>query len=192
MPTKKERILIATEMLLAQYGFAGLSMAMIAKEANIAAGSIYTYFADKEDLLSQLYKYVLQRVAEHMQKNIDTTTPLQQQHQAMWQNLWKMSQSAQAPIINHGQFSHLPRPFKCDEQELIFPLLAAFFEHGKQVKSLKPLPNAALFMLGFEPAISLGKKHHSHQIQLDDDAISLCTAACWDAISTSILEHSIQ
>ncbi|MFZ6043980.1 helix-turn-helix domain-containing protein, partial [Vibrio natriegens] len=41
MMDKKTRILQATEKLLAMYGFHGLSMQMVAREAGVAAGTIY-------------------------------------------------------------------------------------------------------------------------------------------------------
>ena len=41
MTDKKERILTATEKLLATHGFHGLSMQMVAKEAQVATGNLY-------------------------------------------------------------------------------------------------------------------------------------------------------
>lgn len=48
---KHEQILTAAEKLIAESGFQGLSMHKLAKEAGVAAGTIYRYFSDKEHLL---------------------------------------------------------------------------------------------------------------------------------------------
>jgi len=48
---KKERIFEAAREILGEQGFYGLSIAVVAKKARVAAGTIYRYFSDKDDLL---------------------------------------------------------------------------------------------------------------------------------------------
>ncbi|MEO1031212.1 MAG: helix-turn-helix domain-containing protein, partial [Bacteroidota bacterium] len=60
MRTKDENKLMAifdaTVHLTATVGIAGLKMSLIAKEAEIAAGTIYLYYKNKKDLLNAVYK----------------------------------------------------------------------------------------------------------------------------------------
>ncbi|MBI4768550.1 MAG: TetR/AcrR family transcriptional regulator [Deltaproteobacteria bacterium] len=53
---KKEHILIAAEQKLAEKPFAQVSISEIAKKANVADGTIYEYFENKEDILFSVYK----------------------------------------------------------------------------------------------------------------------------------------
>lgn len=46
-----EQIFLATDRLMAKEGLNQLSMHKLAKEANIAAGTIYLYFKNKDELL---------------------------------------------------------------------------------------------------------------------------------------------
>ena len=48
---KREAILHHGTRLIAEHGFAGASVAAIAERAELPVGSIYTYFANKEELL---------------------------------------------------------------------------------------------------------------------------------------------
>ena len=48
---KKERIFEAAHEILSEQGFYGLSIAVVAKKAKVAAGTIYRYFSDKDDLM---------------------------------------------------------------------------------------------------------------------------------------------
>ena len=48
-----EQIFLATDRLMAKEGLDRLSMHKIAKEANVAAGTIYLYFKNKDELLEQ-------------------------------------------------------------------------------------------------------------------------------------------
>lgn len=53
--SKREAVLRAALSLIDEFGFHGTSMAAIADEANVGAGTIYRYFDGKEDLINELY-----------------------------------------------------------------------------------------------------------------------------------------
>ncbi len=53
---KEEQILDAAVRVFAQHGYHGSSMASVAKEAGVAAGTIYLYFEGKQDLLITLFR----------------------------------------------------------------------------------------------------------------------------------------
>ena len=57
---KREVILEATLQLVLQEGFYHLNMKKVAAAAGVAAGTIYLYFAGKEELIIELYRYVTQ------------------------------------------------------------------------------------------------------------------------------------
>jgi len=52
---KKKRILEAALNLFTEKGIDNTSTALISKEANVAAGTIYLYFENKVDLINKLY-----------------------------------------------------------------------------------------------------------------------------------------
>ncbi|MGE6632198.1 TetR/AcrR family transcriptional regulator [Bacillus sp. NPDC077027] len=53
---KKEQIMQASLELFIERGFDGATMPMIAKKANVGAGTIYRYFESKEALVNILYQ----------------------------------------------------------------------------------------------------------------------------------------
>jgi AcrR family transcriptional regulator len=61
---KQQQILQATLALVEEQGIAGLSMAMVAKKAKVATGTVYIYFESKEALLNHLYISVKRRFAD--------------------------------------------------------------------------------------------------------------------------------
>ncbi|WP_354038047.1 TetR/AcrR family transcriptional regulator [Devosia sp. UYZn731] len=65
MLDKRERILAAAARLIVDNGLK-CSMSAIAEEANVATGSLYNYFASKEDLVRGVYG----RVAEVMTERV--------------------------------------------------------------------------------------------------------------------------
>ena len=53
--TKKQKILEVTLQLIAQNGLSGSPMSLIAKEADVATGTIYHHFKSKEEIINAIY-----------------------------------------------------------------------------------------------------------------------------------------
>ena len=185
MSDKKKRILQATEKLLAEHGFHGISMHMVAKEAGVAAGTIYRYFEDKDDLLHQLHDHILAYVANKISQNVSDDMPLQQRFRTMWLNIWNMATLEDAPLINRGQFENLPRR-ESHEQRLLekkmFAKVDRLFEEGKASGLFKNLDNEILSALSLEPSASLARKHINGVYKISEAALDAAIDASWDAI----------
>ena len=63
-------------------------MQKLAKEAGVAAGTIYRYFDDKEHLIEEVRIQVTQRIAEAVQFGVDASAPIKQRYRTMWLNIW--------------------------------------------------------------------------------------------------------
>lgn len=61
---KRERIVAAARALFADKGFEATTTAEIAAEADIGVGTLFLYFASKEDLLVRVFREDLDRVAD--------------------------------------------------------------------------------------------------------------------------------
>ncbi|WP_223668748.1 TetR/AcrR family transcriptional regulator [Kangiella shandongensis] len=59
--SKKHQILEAAIRLFVERGLQGSSMALVAKEAEVATGSVYNYFEGKEHLINECFLYVKQQ-----------------------------------------------------------------------------------------------------------------------------------
>lgn len=58
-PDKREAIINAAIKTFAQNGYYNTKISEIATEANIADGTIYLYFDNKEDLLAKVFEYMM-------------------------------------------------------------------------------------------------------------------------------------
>ena len=65
---KIQAIYEATLALVLKSGYAELNMAAVAKEADIATGTIYTYFKNKEALINQLFLFLKEEKVKLMFK----------------------------------------------------------------------------------------------------------------------------
>lgn len=68
---KQERILEAAGRVFAEKGFFKSTIAMIAAEAGIASGTIYLYFANKEDLYVHFFRYRTEIFFKRLRDEVD-------------------------------------------------------------------------------------------------------------------------
>lgn len=77
-PDKRQRILDAALKVFASRGFYNAKVSEIAKKAGVADGTIYLYFANKDDVLIQLFEdrmeYIISRLTQDLSRS--TGTPL--------------------------------------------------------------------------------------------------------------------
>lgn len=101
----------ALEMIV-QEGFDGFSMQKLAKAADVSPATIYIYYKNKEDLLTQLYNDVQQVFTEVTLKNFDPSMSLSDGLWLQWENRLRFildypvyfqffEQFRNSPCINH-------------------------------------------------------------------------------------------
>lgn len=62
---KKRAIALAAIPLLAKYGLAKTSVEAIAKEANVAKGTVYLYYKTKEEIILEIWNYINELMDEN-------------------------------------------------------------------------------------------------------------------------------
>ncbi|PMK01051.1 TetR/AcrR family transcriptional regulator [Vibrio sp. 10N.261.55.A7] len=182
---KRQKILLAAGSVIADVGLQGLSMQRLAKEAGVAAGTIYRYFDDKDHLIEELRLHVAQRIADVVQEDIDEAMPLKERYRKMWLNIWSLVGSDIAMLKNRIQYDSMPIGHCSatrEEERGLFKEVFNFFEHGKEQGIFKPLDNELLSALSLETSVTLARKHTFGMYQLSDDAIDKAINASWDAI----------
>lgn len=159
-----EHIFSVVEQLMAKEGLYNLSMHKIAKAANISAGTIYIYFANKEQLLLQFARRVFTRFQKALEKDYVEEKSFFQQYQQMWWNVWHFLQDYPEMLLNMQQYQSLPAFSQIIEEERQGGFWTSFCEKAQQAGVLAPLPSGVLFALGLDSAISLAM----NQVYLND------------------------
>lgn len=183
---KRAAILQATLSLLASRGFHGFSMKQLADMAGVAAGTIYLYFRDKQDLILQLHDEILRRVAEAVFADYSPELDFRQQHRLMCRNIWHFFTANPEILLSKSQFDHLPpealQERKEDVRNRVRPMVD-MFERGKAAGIIKDLPEEVLFGLGMEPFFALGRQCHLGLVEVDEHCLERAIDAAWDGIS---------
>jgi|SRR5690606_25640469 TetR/AcrR family transcriptional repressor of multidrug resistance operon len=184
--SKCETILDATLHLLAKRGFHGFSIRDVAKESGVATGTVYLYFEDRDDLITQLHSQIIERVARQVFAESTVEVDLFQQYRRMCKSFWSLFLQTPAIVLSKGQFDHLPPDLlrsRHEESRLVLEPLYSFFLRGREQKILKDFPDEILFSLGFEPYFEIARKSLQGIISVDEKLLEKIILASWDAIS---------
>ncbi|TAA41014.1 TetR/AcrR family transcriptional regulator [Corallincola spongiicola] len=187
MTDKRRRILQAASVTLANKGFHGTTMGEIAQQADMAAGTLYLYFKDKQTLLLETLENNLELIADACFKQHRLGVSLEQQFTQIWQALfqyliahpdtlhgWELSRH----VTDKSQLAHLIKR----RQQLFLPL-AAMLEAGLAAQQLKPLPVEVLGAIGIESCAALARRHIEGSFILNDAMIATAANASWQAIA---------
>ncbi|MDO3385211.1 TetR/AcrR family transcriptional regulator [Gilvimarinus sp. SDUM040013] len=193
---KRRAILYATLCLLSQRGFHGFSMKQLAERAGVAAGTIYLYFCDKEDLIQQLHQDIIVEVGRQLLADVDGSGPLKAQYCQIARNLWRFSLKSPEIMMSKSQFDSMPPDLlfgsKSDDMralldrrdEVFDPVkpISDMYQVGRDSKELKDLPDEVLSALCIDPLCNLAREHFLGLVDVSNDMLDAIIDACWDAI----------
>ncbi|MCL1051917.1 TetR/AcrR family transcriptional regulator [Shewanella abyssi] len=184
MPNKRDLILRASEKIIASRGIQGLSMQQVANEAGVAAGTIYRYFKDKNELILELRKDVLTHVAAYILEDHQLGT-LEQRFKRVWLKMHSFGKERSPANLSYEQYAHLPESNTDEIRNLeltLFAPLGQLFEEGKAAGIMQPLHSRALYALSMEPAMTLARTIRRGLIQYEPHEIDLACQLCWQTI----------
>jgi AcrR family transcriptional regulator len=177
-------ILKATLNLTEKVGLAGLKMSDIAKEANIATGTLYIYFKSKEELLNALYVEVMKVSASAIVSEI-AHLPIHVQLYKMWKTALTSLVSNHQRIIFLEQFvaSHYISETNKNNETAFTNYLKDLLDNGKKENVIKDADIDILTSLitGFLRNFAFHLVRNNNGIlteELTDKSFSLC----WEAI----------
>ncbi len=184
---KRDEIVRAALELIAEHGFHGAPMAMIAGRAGVGAGTIYRYFENKDVMITELFRELEERshpiIKEgyasekpHRERFIHLCTALIHYFIENPLDFRFIEQFFNSPYgVEHRRDKLLGTKEGCD-------VFKELFEDGISRQVLKDLPIVILFDLAFGPILSVARDHILGFIVLDDVLLGRTVEACWDAV----------
>lgn len=183
---KRDAILDATLHLLSKKGFHGFSIRDVAKESGVATGTVYLYFADRDDLIKQLYDQIVDKVVEYFSGSIEDSMTIEQKFNQLSHQFWLLFAQQPEILLSKTQFDHLPPDIlrsHFQQAKSRTSSLSDFFAQGTKSGKLKKLPEEILFSLAFEPLFEIARKRLLGLIEMDDEMLEHVIAASWSAIA---------
>ncbi len=184
---KKEEIIRASLEIIAEHGFHGAPMAMIADRAGVGAGTIYRYFENKDVLIKELYKEIESRMTSIITVGYSSDLTIRER-------FIHLSTQLIHYFINHPlefryveQFHNSPYGAEFRKDKILgveqgCNVYRTLFEDGVTKNEIKNFPLTILFSLAFGPVIHITRDHILDFIILDEPMIDKIAAACWDGV----------
>lgn len=144
--TKHKKILKAAVKIFAEKGFYNARVSEIAKEADVADGTIYLYFKNKDDILISLFEEEFGQIVENMRKELEKEkNPLQkirkfaQVHLSILQKQQQLAEVLGVEVRQSSKFmkEYVNKPF-IEYLNLIRAIVVEGQEKGVIRKDLTP------------------------------------------------------
>ena len=181
---KEQAIFQAALRLIQQEGFAGLKMSILAKEAQMAAGTIYLYFKSKEDLINRLYITLKRRSAKSFLKGYDAKAPFMEGFELIWQNFLETNLAnpeESAFLEQYYRSPYLDKTVQDEADQLVAPVFE-LLERGKRERLVKEAPTEMLVaqLTGFVAALT--QLHASGGLRMTPAFKNAALAMAWDGV----------
>jgi len=190
---KKESIFSAAHEVLGERGFHGLSIAEVAKKANVATGTIYRYFGDKDDLVRQLHQHTILQCVPMVMTDVEIDKVSFQQFRQLWLNIHAIFVNEPNAIRCKLQYESSPLGAELETNPVILAAWAPldqFFEQGVTQGLFIDLPIRALQVLSLDCVMHLALQCRVHHITLTESQVEAAIRASWNAILSPNLSTS--
>ncbi|MFT4061737.1 MAG: TetR/AcrR family transcriptional regulator [Edaphocola sp.] len=184
---KRQAILKSVLKLVNREGFYHLNMKNIAKEAGVAAGTIYLYFKGKEDLINALYAMVMTEFNEKVLEGYKEGKPVKDNFFDMMACAVDFYLESPDNFSFVEQYTYAPFLFKENQDENFLLLLPIYkmMRQGKKDGIIRNVPDSVLLSLIHGPLNTIIKLHLAHKTDLNKKgAKQKFYEAVWQAIAT--------
>ncbi len=187
---KRTDIMQAALELIVERGFHDAPMSEIAGKAQVAAGTIYRYFENKDILINELFHEIEDRLLQAILTDYPVGKMIQEQFFHLFGQLFRYL------LMHPGHFRYMEQYFNSpygishrrdklvgkNTQHGGHDTLIGLFEEGIAQNILKDMPIIVLTSLAIGPMLYTIRDHTLGFVSLDDPLIRRITEACWDAI----------
>lgn len=189
-PDKHAAILTAAMELIAENGFHGAPISMIAHRAGVGAGTIYRHFDNKDVLIREVFDEIEARLNQVLDRDYPSGQPVKRRLDHYFIGLLHFFFAHPVEFRFLGQFYDSPYGVEIRRDKIFNQLcsernretIKGLFEEGVANGVIKDLPMVVLFAFFIGSIISITRDHILGFIELDNRLLQRAAEACWDAI----------
>ncbi len=181
---KKKAIFDATLDLISKNGFHATPMSLVAKNANVAAGTIYHYFDSKETLISELFKSQKCVIDTIIAEADDNTKQFKDRYRQVYTSLYTYFIRNSKVFLFLEQYMSSPFMHKNSKEEFeaFFLPISDFLKKGLYNGSLREMNSRLSVTLFYGNISALVKLTLSGTMLIDNDTTTNAFNTCWDGM----------
>ncbi len=180
---KKKKIFESALELIHAHGFHGAPMSLIAQKAEVATGTIYHYFENKEQLICQLYAYNRKRIAEVVAESLEEKASFKDKFIKMWQSIYSFYIDHSSILVFFEQYINSPFNDKKWEDDIKDRPLHDFIVEGIKSGTLKDVKPEIILVLVISSCISMAKLHLYKSAELDQKDLDHVINMVWEGLT---------
>ena len=181
---KIDQIYKATLKLVKANGLAGITMQSVAKEADMATGTLYIYFRKKESIITSLFDVCVKNSVSGFFKGYDANAPFKTGFHTIWTNILQhklahfeegifIEQCFHSPYIDEGTRITVKK---------MFDPMTELIVRGKGEKKIKDIDTFWLLSFMTGSINELVKRSIYHNKKTTPEILDVYFQMCWDGI----------
>ncbi len=181
---KKKQTILATMLELAvKQGVHATPMSQLARESNVAIGTIYHHFKNKEAIVCEIYRMIRQDFATILIQEINGKT-----QEEIFKGYWK---SIYQYYISHPTafqfYEYIAKPpvipiELMEETKDYYRMHADFFWKGIKNGLLKNMHVTLLVQLAYSNIVAAVELKIKNEVSMNKEQIEHAASASWDAV----------
>lgn len=182
----REKLRNAVVAEAVENGFGAVSVAGVVKRAHVSAGTVYVHFANKDDMLREVYMEIKAEFHEAIMRAADIAEPAEM-IRAMWFNVFDFvgARPQELLFLEFGSAAKILTP----EQQAIADgygtEIAALLRRGVDMGVLAPLDPDVLSLLLVSPAMQLARRAILTGAELSPTTIEQTFERVWLSIAAN-------
>ncbi|MEM6316133.1 MAG: TetR/AcrR family transcriptional regulator [Bacteroidota bacterium] len=167
-----------------EVGLAGLKMSNIAKRANLAHGTVYIYFKNKQDLINGLFKKVKRKAAYSIGTGSEIDGNFYEALQTIWRKfiVYLVENQREIHFLRQCMESPFLEENNLKLSDVYKQNFLDFLEKGKASKNVKSMNTELLSSIFSGLAREIVDRIEEETLELNDDLIADSFELCWHAI----------
>jgi TetR/AcrR family transcriptional repressor of multidrug resistance operon len=184
IPDKRKAILKSTLELIKDNGFHGTPISLIAKNADVASGTIYHYFPSKDAIIMALYSQIKDEMVAAMFIDANTKKSYKQQFFDGWISLCKYFINNPSSLIFIEQFNSSPfaKIVAAKDSRVSVSKFNEFFQLGMDKGYVKKMEYLLIASAVFGCITATAKYHLAGRYGFKDADLCKVATILWDGI----------
>ncbi|WP_452229688.1 MULTISPECIES: TetR/AcrR family transcriptional regulator [unclassified Lacinutrix] len=185
--SKKQRIILTMLELVVKQGYHATPMSQVAKEANVAVGTIYHYFETKEKIIEAIFLMVYKDLSIVLLTNSKPSATYKTQFTTMLYNMYNYFSSNPLAFyfIEYVGVPPIISPEIVKKTVPFYKTITDFFFKGITEKKVKNMDETLIMKLCYGLISSVVKLKIKEEVPMHTKQIDQSIEACWDAIKYS-------
>ncbi len=180
---KKECIFQHTLVLIKENGFHGTPMSQIAKQSDVAVGTIYHYFPSKEVLILELYNYCKNKIHQYIFENLDENISYQKKFELVFYRITEFNIHNDVIFSFMEQFYNSPyfELEHCNNRDGIYEQnhFLDFLQEGINNNHLRKIDVYTLTSAFIGTSVSFSKSILNRRVEYDENNLKELIKIIW-------------